>query len=737
MQRATVLALSCIVLAAGIFFFRLFWPEPSLIITPDFGRSDVWHFSFPTKYALGEALQDNRLPLWSPSMGTGFPLLGEGQTGIFYLPNLILFRLLPQVTAYNLSLLLVFILFGTGMYFYLRYLRVHPVAACCGGLTFMFGGLTIAQIPHITLLQAFSLFPWIVWGAHAFADRPSLRKGAVLAWLISQQIFTGFPQATFITLLTAGAIGIGVQSNQFRRVLTLGGYSVIAAAAVLLSMVQLLPSYEFLQQIGGTSGFNPRTATYFSFPPSHLISLINPFALGNPQDGSYPPFYQFNGSIFWENTVFIGFVPLALWFFLLRERRRLEPGQRRLLVVLGVITAAAVLLMFGSHSPFYFVFSIWPFNLFRAPARFLWVVLFSGTVFSTAGAHVFISQTPKKSLAAGIIGLMLVVNLGHLWQQWWQYHPYERAADWLTPPETAADRRAGEAVYSIGAGMTHNRFFLQQGWTDMAPYRWLKNSLDPSAPLIWHIPTTTVYAGRFLHRQTVADALLQQAIPFSTAEATVSATGRKILDLMNVGTVLSMVELRGEPLTPVRTLTYGDQTLRVYHNDTAVPFAYIATASAQASTIEEAQAIITDPSFSPGTSVLLEEPLALDQAAVTAAVTVRRQEAESLQLATSTDGAGILVLNQTYYPGWKARIDGNPTRILPANIRQQAIVVPTGEHIIDVEYQPDSLRSGILISGAAHLLLMAAVAFDLASARSRTVRNIPGPSRRRPGSRGR
>ncbi|MBI4066671.1 hypothetical protein HY411_03055, partial [Candidatus Gottesmanbacteria bacterium] len=122
-----VLALLSIATLIGIFFFRLFWPEPMLLVTPDSGRSDAWHFSFATKFALAQSLSQGKLPLWEPRMGGGFPLFSEGQVGALFLPNLLLFKFIEDpVIAYNLSYVLIFLTLGCGMYLWLRIIGCRP-----------------------------------------------------------------------------------------------------------------------------------------------------------------------------------------------------------------------------------------------------------------------------------------------------------------------------------------------------------------------------------------------------------------------------------------------------------------------------------------------------------------------------------------------------------------------------------------------------------------------------------
>ncbi|MCX8064594.1 MAG: YfhO family protein [Candidatus Hydrogenedentes bacterium] len=47
---------------------------------------------------------------------------------------------------------------------------------------------------------------------------------------------------------------------------------------------------------------------------------------------------------------------------------------------------------------------------------------------------------------------------------------------------------------------------------------------------------------------------------------------------------------------------------------------------------------------------------------------------------------GILVISDTYYPGWEATIDGKPTEIVAVNGAFRGIELSEGEHIIEISY---------------------------------------------------
>jgi uncharacterized membrane protein YfhO len=58
----------------------------------------------------------------------------------------------------------------------------------------------------------------------------------------------------------------------------------------------------------------------------------------------------------------------------------------------------------------------------------------------------------------------------------------------------------------------------------------------------------------------------------------------------------------------------------------------------------------------------------------------------------------LLVLSDTYYPGWKAYLDGNPVKIFRANYNFRAVSVPPGKHEVKFVYNPISVKLGVLVT---------------------------------------
>jgi len=83
--------------------------------------------------------------------------------------------------------------------------------------------------------------------------------------------------------------------------------------------------------------------------------------------------------------------------------------------------------------------------------------------------------------------------------------------------------------------------------------------------------------------------------------------------------------------------------------------------------------------------------------------------------AKSTDNR-LAVFSQIYYPyGWQAFIDGKKTDHIRANYTLRAMVIPAGQHTVEFRFDPQSLRTGKLISmigSALILLLIAGWLFD-------------------------
>jgi hypothetical protein len=164
-----------------------------------------------------------------------------------------------------------------------------------------------------------------------------------------------------------------------------------------------------------------------------------------------------------------------------------------------------------------------------------------------------------------------------------------------------------------------------------------------------------------------------------------------------------------------RRVHSGD--VKIYQNLHALPRAYVASQVAVAADDAAVLAALADPRFEPaGQTVLLAGELAeanlLEQAtqlaspAAGAAVRAVSYGPEQVALDVTLDAPGVLVLADTWYPGWQATVDGQPAMLLRANYLFRAVLLPAGQHRVLFEYRPATLSRGAGISLAAALVLL-------------------------------
>jgi hypothetical protein len=70
----------------------------------------------------------------------------------------------------------------------------------------------------------------------------------------------------------------------------------------------------------------------------------------------------------------------------------------------------------------------------------------------------------------------------------------------------------------------------------------------------------------------------------------------------------------------------------------------------------------------------------------------------SIHFKSTTDNDSFFYLSDTYYPGWRAYIDGKPTKIFKANLAFRAVEVPKGKHTVVFKYVPTSFYAGLIFT---------------------------------------
>ncbi len=277
-----------ILLLTLVYFYPLAFTDHIL------ARGDTYAYHYPYWAARNAAVLSGRLPLWSPDLFMGVPLLANSQIGTFYPPNWIVAPLSPPESI-RVSVLLHIVWAGLGTYgLARRTLHVSRLAALAGAAIFAFGGYFGAHIEQINQLQGLAWLPWLLLIFDWALTKPPLGT-FLLGIAIALQFFTGHTQTVFMSLVALGLYALLTRPVRGLLVLAVGGL-----LALIISLPQLLPTLQLMELSNRRGGFNLNQATAFSF---------SPFIFGR---GLLP---SYDGLIFSEYIAYIGVIGFALALF--------------------------------------------------------------------------------------------------------------------------------------------------------------------------------------------------------------------------------------------------------------------------------------------------------------------------------------------------------------------------------------------------------------------------------------
>lgn len=119
-----------------------------------------------------------------------------------------------------------------------------------------------------------------------------------------------------------------------------------------------------------------------------------------------------------------------------------------------------------------------------------------------------------------------------------------------------------------------------------------------------------------------------------------------------------------------------------------------------------------EKTFDPKVTTLLEAPpeklAGLNAMSFGAAAEARitNYTPNQLIIETKADKPSVLVASEINYPGWEATVDGRRTDIYAANYLLRGIILPAGEHRVEMRYLAPAARNGAVISGLSLLVMI-------------------------------
>jgi len=159
----------------------------------------------------------------------------------------------------------------------------------------------------------------------------------------------------------------------------------------------------------------------------------------------------------------------------------------------------------------------------------------------------------------------------------------------------------------------------------------------------------------------------------------------------------------GADVAATYPLVYSDDDSVVYENKNPLPRTFVVHQAIQVDSPTEALAYFQSREIDPRQTVILEAEttfptLVAGDLAATSTATIIKQNPQLIEIETKLAADGYLVLLDTFYPGWVATIDGQPTSIYRADYLGRAIFIPTGEHLVRFDYQPQSFQWGLWLA---------------------------------------
>jgi hypothetical protein len=725
--------------------------------------------------------------LWTPLLLTGFPVLADPQTSLFYPICFISKHLFQGNQAYqgwNLYVLSAYFLSALFAALFAYRLTKSRLAAMIAGIIYGFGGYQISELRHIQIIQTAVWLPLLLYFVEVLRLRTkwATLQLALMAGTSALTILAGHPQtAAYIFAATLAYAAFGNISKRatskkenIKQALIV---TVLSATAILfgaaIAAVQLLPSYELSQQSVRTT-FGYKDFLVGELEPLQILGFIMPYLLGGK-------FGSLEGLPFSEQgpppgLLFFGFAPIVLSIFaMLRLRTQAVVPYLIATIVLSFLFAL------GAHTPLARLFHAIPIlGSFRGLYRILLLPAFAISILSAVAIAKIESQetssdrvTLKEELLTNWqklgkwkhIALCLYTLVGALVptfllgtlplllyksrpQQLWRkalllgsifavIFSYAVNSQWFqqSPPIAQFSPPSGYEQLKAKLQEKNQRIFTLRGLAAD------KDEYPVNLSRLWGVSNASGYEPLMPRRYMKLLGIAEGG--FLQPPWRIKAQDR-CFDICAVRYLLAPADAFGgrafvdDAWKHWKLVSQSDGVL-CYENTRARPRFYLVAEHKDVSEQEALIAIKTSalPNgavFDPETMVLIEtekqqnqthsastnetstgaseaatsKPEAAAHAAVGAsisAIEIDKLTDEQIELSTESDFSGYLVVADQYYPGWKASLDGQATPILKANYVQRAITLPAGKHKAVFTYEPESYRSGLLISSAALALL--------------------------------
>jgi hypothetical protein len=688
----------------------------------------------PYHFLVAKYWQAGQLPLWNPYCGFGTPLVADVQASVFA-PLRLLFYLIPAMGTYNLMLVLEVVLAALGTFAFVRSLGQPRYAAILAALAY---ALCPYNLYYLELLTgpAYCLFPGLFWLFVRAAQHPTAGRCAVAGAACAAVILSGHPEISFFAISFACLLMVVLMlvgpdrraSVGERMRLAVTNLLVAGSVAFCLSAPVLLPFLEYLAN-SDSYKFGVSGSTWVPWQ-ALTYNLLQP---------GFGPASPYLGIV----TALV--LPLS---FLAAAR-----GQRNLL---GLSLVALVAFIVSARlAPLNSLLQIKPF-CWVITAYCLPFFLLIVAALAAGGVAELVERTSPGlnarflALLSGAVALLVIppllnslpVNLARgdfdmmlphmavslrIWKVQIALLGIVAAAFLISGLRPGGrDLRLVLAVVVLLIGFVssvtvaksalpiQNRFsypvvepipFLQKARARIVALG--DHLLRPNTASVYGIDDIRVHNPMFPRRYR--DFIRLCGAKLDMFNQVFSSASSPLLDLAAVRYVLSLDPLAtgagAKQSDGLRLVTSTPQRVYLYERQSALPEAYLVHRTVAAASDREALRLVAAPTFDPRVEAVVEEKEPTDYLsgfpglvpAFNDSVSVERPGPNSVRVQTSSPLAGLLILTDTYYPGWQARLDGRAVPIIRANHLFRGVEIPAGRHRLEFDYRPLSFWAGAFL----------------------------------------
>ena len=743
----------------ALFVLLTYWPVFSSGRLPGGDLSDTVHQGYPFARFVEDAVREGRVPGWNPWVFCGIPFYSSFSAPVFYPPRSLLILAGGFEAMVRFTFPLHMFLGGMFAWLFLGSIGVSRAGRIVGALAFAGGAWanTLFYAGHASKIICWSYLPLLLYACERWMQTRKLPYLALGGLALGMQGLASHPQmilysgmAAFVWLLFRA---VGRDGRPGRAVLCL---AVIAVLGAGIAAVQLLPGYEFSGLSTRGADLSPAQAASYSLPPEETLTMFLPDMFGLR--------HGFRDSSMSGAPVYFGRLGLRLSseflgvsVFLLGILGFISGGGRRRWPLLA-ISLTGLLVSWGGYTPvFRILYALLPvFRKLRAPhmAAFLTtsgIALASGPGFDALTDP---SGKRRKYLLLGVFtGLCAVLLLfagplsRGLQSGWWSRMGLPGASGFAPLVDHRTGMLEGDLARAAGIGAA----LLVLLYLSV---RYGKRSvLFAAGSLVVLIGLELVPFDRSF-QVYLPQTRIDQLYPDDPDLREMAGDGRVIpggnelvpLSIRSVGgyhaAKPSIVDRMQSLLAAGDFATARMTAVTVFDLDgTHVPYAELRSMLLQQvaggdSSLADSMALLVPPEPLPkaffaagwttvadgelerslGTGVspeeltfLVEGPDGLDNSPATGTATITVDLPELVAVATSCEGAGLLVLADTWHPSWTALVDGSEVPLMRANLWQRAVVVPAGDHTVEFVFHDASVGTGLAVSAASLLLAAAAL----------------------------